>query len=199
MSLIAELKHGSLRKLLFTMIGVLFVALVYLAVDKFEREDEPERASVAREKSIAVLPFANMSGDPEDDYFAYDLRGELINRVAQVPELLVLGRTSDCPTCDQREIAEKLGVSYALDGSVRRQGNQARITAQLVSLWDGSQLWSQTYDRTGNPFAIQEDIAEEIVGALVIVLDEEARRHMQQAGVHNGKLEPIPEVSAAIH
>jgi TolB-like protein len=200
MPIIAELKYGSLRKLLFTMIGVLFVAVVYFAVHEFMLDAEPEWATIAREKWILVLPFDDLSGDPEDAYFADGLREELFNRLSKVLELRVSARISDCYPRDLRECAEASGIPYVLEGSVRHQGNQVRVTAQLVSSWDWSQLWSQTYDRTpGNPFATQEDVAKEIVGAVDIVIDEQTRRRNQQAGVHNGELEPIPEVSATTH
>jgi TolB-like protein len=189
MPLIAELKHGSLRKLLFTMIGVLFVAVVYFAVDEFMLEAEPERVSIAREKSIVVLPFDNF--DLEHEYFADGLWEELVGRLPRVPGLLVAGRISDCiPSeyrdCISREHGGKL-ISYALEGSVRHPGNQVRVTAQLVSSWNRSQLWSQTYDReltTENLFDIQSEIAQAIAGAVDIVIDEETRRRNQQAGVH---------------
>jgi TolB-like protein len=202
MPFIAELKHGSPRKLLFTMIGVLFVAVVYFAVDEFMLKAEPERVSIAREKSIVVLPFDNF--DLEHKYFADGLWEELVGRLSRVPGLLVAGRISDClPSeyrdCISREHGGKL-ISYALEGSVRHQGNQVRVTAQLVSSWDWSELWSQTYDRTlGNPFAIQEDVAKEIVSAVDIVIDEETRRRNQQAGAHNGDWFQLPEISATTH
>ncbi len=196
MPFIAELKYGSLRKLLFTMIGVLFVAVVYFAVHEFMLDAEPEQASIVREKSIAVLPFD--SSDPRFDYFAGVLREELLNRFVRVPDLMVATWTREClPDCEirnPREFAGDLRVSHVLMGSVRSQGNQVRITAQLVSNLDWSQLWSQTYDLTlYDVFLIQDEIAEEVqdeiaeevVGALDIVLDEEARRRMQRAGIRN--------------
>jgi TolB-like protein len=189
------------RKFDFAIIGLLAVAVVYFAVDKFILEVEPEQTEVtaalvlsaqpiAQEKSIAVLPFVNMSPDPDNEYFSDGLSEEILNRLAQVPNLRVAGRTSSFQfkgeNRDLREIGERLGVAHVLEGSVRRQGNQVRITAQLIASSDGSHLWSQTYDRTlDDVFVIQDEIAEEVVGALDIVLDEEARRRMQQAGVRN--------------
>jgi TolB-like protein len=189
------------RKLDFAIIGLLVIAVVFLVIDNYILKADSERArvtaegvpsseSIERDQSIAVLPFVNMSADPDNVYFADGLSEELLNRLAQVPDLRVTGRTSSFQfkgeNRDLREIGERLGVAHVLEGSVRRQGNQVRITAQLVASWDGSHLWSQTYDRTlDDVFAIQDEIAEEVVGALNIVLDEEARRRMQQAGVRN--------------
>jgi TolB-like protein len=196
-----SITHLTGRKLDFAIIGLLAIAVVFLVVDNYVLESEPEQAEVIaeqtsvaelveREKSVAVLPFVNMSADPENVYFADGLSEELLNRLAQVPDLRVTGRTSSFQfkgeNRDLREIGEMLGVAHVLEGSVRRQGNQVRITAQLVASSDGSHLWSQTYDRTlDDVFAIQDEIADEVVGALDIVLDEEARLRMQQAGVRN--------------
>jgi len=189
------------RKLDFAIIGLLALAVIYLAVDKFALQAGREQTepiafavqtaeAVGQEKSIAVLPFVNMSADPENEYFSDGVSEEILNRLSQAPGLRVTGRTSSFQfkgeNRDLREIGKKLGVAYVLEGSVRRQGNRVRITAQLVASGDGSHLWSQSYDRKlDDVFAIQDEIAEEVVGALDIVLDEDARRRMQQAGVRN--------------
>src|SRR4029078_4961325 len=101
--------------------------------------------------SIAVLPFANMSQDGADEYFSDGLAEEVINALAQVPALKVIARTSAFAfkgkNEDIRKIAETLGVTNILEGSVRRAGNRIRITAQLILAADGTHLWSQRYDR----------------------------------------------------
>src|SRR4029077_1782349 len=101
--------------------------------------------------SIAVLPFANMGRDADDEYFSDGLAEEIINSLAQVPGLKVIARTSAFAfkgkNEDVRRIAETLGVSTVLEGSVRRAGNRIRVTAQLIHAADGSHLWSQRYDR----------------------------------------------------
>ncbi len=141
-------------------------------------------------ESVAVLPFIAMSNGPDDDYFADGLTEEIINSLAQLPDLLVTARTSafhfkgqNLPVSD---IAGKLGVDHVVEGSVRRAGEQLRITAQLIRAEDGFHLWSETYDRrTEDTFAVQEDIAEKVALALDIVLDETSRERMRRAGTGN--------------
>ncbi len=125
--------------------------------------------------SIAVLPFVNMSPDPEQEYFSDGLSEELLNVLAQIDELRVAGRTSSFAFKDQNQdlriIGEALGVANILEGSVRKSGDRLRITAQLVSAADGYHLWSQTYDRElTDVFAIQEEIAMAVAEALSITL-----------------------------
>ncbi|HYD44477.1 MAG TPA: tetratricopeptide repeat protein [Phenylobacterium sp.] len=123
------------------------------------------------EKSVAVLPFANFSPNPEAEYFADGLTEEVINGLAQIPDLKVAGRTSvfyfKDKNEDLREIGRKLGVSHVVEGSVRREGDRLRVTAQLVTVSDGFHVWSKTYDRTVNDaFAIQTEIAASVAEAL---------------------------------
>ncbi|NNE04364.1 MAG: hypothetical protein HKN15_01385, partial [Xanthomonadales bacterium] len=141
-------------------------------------------------QSIAVLPFVNMSDDPENEYFADGLSEELLNRLAQLPELRVAGRTSSFEykgqNLDLREIAQNLGVANVLEGSVRRSGDQVRITAQLIQASDGSHLWSQSYDRTlEDVFRIQDEIAEKVAANLDVIMSEERRELMRRVGVRN--------------
>jgi serine/threonine-protein kinase len=121
--------------------------------------------------SIAVLPFANMSGDKENEYFSDGLAEEIINALAHVPGLKVTARTSAFAfrgkEQDIRRIADALNVRTVLEGSVRRAGNRIRVTAQLINAADGYHLWSQRYDREmEDVFAVQDDIAAAIAGAL---------------------------------
>ena len=122
--------------------------------------------------SIAVLPFANMSRDPDDDYFSDGLAEELINLLAHVPNLKVVARTSSFAFRGQeQDIREDrrqaLGVRTILEGSVRRAGSRVRVTAQLINADDGYHLWSERYDRElTDVFAIQDEIAQAISGAL---------------------------------
>jgi TolB-like protein len=125
--------------------------------------------------TIAVLPFVNMSSDPEQEYFSDGITEEILNRLAKIRELQVAARTSVFSFKDQnqdiREIGEKLGVGTVLEGSVRRDGEQVRITAQLIRASDGFHLWSDSYDRKlENIFAIQDDIANKIAAALQVSL-----------------------------
>lgn len=141
-------------------------------------------------KSVAVLPFVAMSNGPDDDYFADGLTEEIINALAQVPDLLVTARTSAFHFKGQNqpvaEIAGQLGVAHVLEGSVRRAGEQLRITAQLVRAADGFHLWSETYDRhTRDTFAVQTDIAESVTRALNVLLDDALRERMQRVGTRD--------------
>jgi TolB-like protein len=125
--------------------------------------------------SIAVLPFVNMSSDPEQEYFSDGLSEELLNQLAQVPELRVIGRTSSFAfkgkNEDLRHIGEALGVNHLLEGSVRKAGNRVLITAQLIRQSDGSHIWSETYERSlDDIFAIQEEIARTVAGQLRLKL-----------------------------
>jgi serine/threonine protein kinase/tetratricopeptide (TPR) repeat protein len=121
--------------------------------------------------SIAVLPFANMSGDKEQEYFSDGLAEEIINALVKVPNLRVIARTSAFAfkgqNTDIRKIAETLGVTNILEGSVRRSGNRIRVTAQLITAADGSHLWSERYDRElADVFAVQDEISIAIADAL---------------------------------
>ena len=132
-------------------------------------------SSVAAGPSIAVLPLANLSRDPEQDYFADGLTEELLDLLAKVPGLHVAARTSAFSfkgkNEDARTIAEKLNVATLLEGSVRKAGDQVRITTQLINAADGYHLWSETYDRKlTDVFAVQDDIAQAVVAALKVKL-----------------------------
>jgi eukaryotic-like serine/threonine-protein kinase len=129
--------------------------------------------------SIAVLPFANMSADPENEYFSDGLAEEILNALAQIPGLKVIARTSAFAfkgkNEDIRRIAEALSVKTVLEGSVRKAGNRIRVTAQLIAAADGSHLWSQRYDRElSDVFAVQDEIAEAIAAALRITISTPA-------------------------
>jgi serine/threonine-protein kinase len=131
--------------------------------------------SVSREPSIAVLPFANMSADKENEYFSDGLAEEIINALAHIPGLKVTARTSAFAFRGQeqdiRKIASTLGVRTILEGSVRRAGNRIRVTAQLIDAEDGYHLWSERYDRElADVFAMQDEIAEAIASALKVQL-----------------------------
>ena len=128
--------------------------------------------------SIAVLPFANMSDDKDQDYFSDGLAEEIINLLAQISGLKVIARTSAFAfrgkEQDIRGIAEALGVSTVLEGSVRRSGNRIRVTAQLINASDGSHLWSERYDRElSDIFAVQDEISAAIAKALRVKLSRE--------------------------
>jgi serine/threonine protein kinase len=125
--------------------------------------------------SVAVLPFANMSSDKENEYFSDGLAEEILNLLAKISGLKVIARTSSFAFRgkgeDVRKIASALGVTHVLEGSVRRVGNRLRITAQLIQALDGTHVWSERYDRDlTDIFAIQDEIGEAIVEALKLRL-----------------------------
>lgn len=125
---------------------------------------------------LAVLPFANLSADPAQEYFSDGLTEELLNQLAQVRKLRVIGRTSSFAfkgrNEDLRTIGRTLGVDYLLEGSVRKEGQQVRINAQLIDAHDGTRRWSKPYEHSlSGVFALQEQIARDVTHALSIVLD----------------------------
>lgn len=146
--------------------------------------EEPSRASVA------VLPFVNMSGNPENEYFSDGLSEELLNVLSKVSALKVAARTSSFHfkghTGNVAEIASKLGVAAVLEGSVRQSGKRIRITAQLISAKDGYHLWSETFDRElDDIFEVQDEIASAVVKALKIKLLGEASSARRASGTAN--------------
>ncbi len=125
---------------------------------------------------MAVLPFVNLSKDEDQEYFSDGLTEELLNVLAKNPKLQVTSRTSAFSfkgtKTDIKTVAEKLNVTHVLEGSVRKAGNQIRITAQLIEVSTDSHLWSQTYDRQmENIFAVQDDIATSVSSALKVTLE----------------------------
>src|SRR6267378_5853105 len=135
-------------------------------------------AEGAEGESIAVLPFANLSGDPEFEYFSDGIAEEIINALTQLSGLHVAARTSSFafrgPAFDLAEVGSKLNVATVLEGSVRKAGNRLRISAQLVKVRDGYHLWSERYDREmTDVFAIQDEIAKAIANRLRVTLDGE--------------------------
>lgn len=133
--------------------------------------------SVDASKSVAVLPFVNMSSDPEQTYFSDGISEELLNALVKLPGLKVAGRTSSFAFRDKaddlRAIGKALNVNHILEGSVRKQGMRVRITAQLIQAEDGFHLWSETYDReVTDIFALQDEITRQIVKALEVELGQ---------------------------
>ena len=173
-----SITHHTGRKLDFAIIAVLVLAVGLLLADRFSGKPAPDAEQVTN-KSIAVLPFVNISSDKEQEYFSDGITEEILNALASVKELKVAGRTSSFAfkgkNQDLRRIGELLGVEHILEGSVRKSGTTVRITAQLVQVEDGFHLWSDTYDRElTDVFAIQDEIATEILIQLKAqLLDEE--------------------------
>jgi len=141
--------------------------------------------TVSAAKSVAVLPFANMSADAENEYFTDGMAEEIINALTKIQALRVASRTSSFAfkgkNEDIGEIGQKLKVSTVLEGSVRKMGNRLRITAQLVNVADGYHLWSERYDREmEDVFAIQDEIAQAIVEALRVILSEGEKKAIEK-------------------
>jgi serine/threonine-protein kinase len=143
------------------------------------RSHTAETKAPASPKAIAVLPLANMSADPENEYFSDGMTEEIINALSKVPGIHVASRSSSFAfkgkkDVDVRQVGEKLGVTSVLEGSVRKIGNRIRIGAQLVNVENGYQLWSETYDRQlEDVFAVQDEISRSIVDALKLQLSGE--------------------------
>ena len=164
-------------KLLFATAALLIVLALfwYFYGQPSFRKGDVTTPSLADRNSIAVLPFTNISGKPDEDYFSDGMTEELLNVLAKVPQLKVVARTSVFQFKDKggdiREIGRKLGVTNIVEGSVRRDGPEERITAQLVRVADGFHIWSETYDRKlEKVFALQDEIAQRIGGALKLSL-----------------------------
>ena len=141
-------------------------------------------------KSIAVLPFANLSNDPESEFFADGIAEEIINALSKIKALKVSSRTSSFTfkgkNEDIREIGRRLQVGTVLEGSVRKAGKRLRLTAQLVNASDNSQLWAERYDRElEDVFAIQDEISQSIVAALRVVLSEDEKKAIEQVPTAN--------------
>lgn len=159
------------RALLFS--GVFLIVLALAAAAWFISAQRP--APRPMEASIAVMPFLNMSGDPAKDYFSDGFSEELLNDLANTPQLRVAARTSSFAfkgeRVDVRDVARQLNVHMVLEGSVRESGNHIRITAQLIDAASGYHVWSQTYDRDlGDMLRIQDEISRSIAAALALRL-----------------------------
>lgn len=211
-----EVPHGqSIRRLTgrrldLAIIAMLAVALVYFVADKFwiskhfvatqppaPAQEAAQRAPVAPAvvfapppHSIAVLPFVNMSGDKEQEYFSEGLTEELLNSLSRINELQVAARTSSFSFQgehpDIATVAHKLNVAAVLEGSVRRSAHTVRITAQLVNSVTGFHVWSQTYDRElGDVLKLQTDIATAVASALKVTLLGDEAGKIEIGGTHN--------------
>ena len=178
-----SITHVTGRKLDRTITFVLLLAVAYFAADKFllsptqpvattAGTGEEITETTAAGNTIAVLPFVNMSGDEENEYFSDGLSEELLNVLAKNPALQVAARTSSFSLKGEKleigEIGRRMNVEHVLEGSVRKSGDRVRITAQLIRADNGYHLWSETYDRDlDNIFELQDEIAAKITAALV--------------------------------
>lgn len=147
---------------------------------------EPDQAIEKKNSiSVAVLPFLNLSNDPDNEYFSHGMSEEILNLLCKLPQLTVASRTSSfsfkAKDVDMATVAKQLGVDVILEGSVRRSGDRVRITAQLIDGKSDRHLWSETYDRElKDVFAVQDEIAQNIVDALEISLSPAQQRSIQK-------------------
>ncbi len=153
-------------------------------------EPEAEQPTLPNKPSIAVLPFDNMSGDPEQAFFSDGLAEDIITALSKIERMRVIARNSTFAykgqALDLRRIAEELGVRYVLEGSVRRGGERLRITAQLIDADDGSHLWAERYDRpVDDLFDVQDEITKEIVTALRVTLTDGETARVWARGTNN--------------
>ncbi len=166
-------------------------ASVRLKTDAELKPQAVDASPPARDKpSIAVLPFDNMSGDPEQEYFADGMAEDIITALSKIERMRVIARHSTFEykgqALDLRRIAEELGVRYVLEGSVRHGGDRLRITAQLIDADDGSHLWAERYDRpVDDLFDIQDEITKEIVTALRVKLTDGEEARVWARGTNN--------------
>ncbi len=173
------------RRMDFIVISLLCAAVILFAYDKWWIGPPPER-------SIAVLAFENMSGDPDQEYLSDGVSEEILNLLAQIPELVVISRSSafsfkgkDVP---MPAIAERLNVAHVLEGSVRKEGDQVRISVNLIDTRTDKQLWSETFNRsltTSDLFALQADIARKVAGSLQATLTSDDSTHVSAPPTDN--------------
>src|SRR5215469_9731190 len=176
------------RKLDFAIIGVLAIAVVLLLTDRFVlRHGVNETTAVQiAEKSIAVLPFENLSSDKENAYFTDGVQDEILADLAKIADLKVISRISVMQyrsglARNLREIAQQLGVANVVEGSVQRSGNRVRVNAQLIDTRNDAHLWAQTYDRDlADVFAIQSEIAKAIADQLQAKLSPNEKNAIEQ-------------------
>jgi len=157
---------------------------------KTKEKKVPSIPQIIPKKSVAVLPFVNMSNDPEQEYFSDGIAEEILNSLAHLNDLKVAGRTSSFQfkrkNVDLRKLGHELGVTTVLEGSVRKQHNRLRITVQLINVEDGFHLWSEKYDREiDDIFAVQEEIALSVTEKLKITLLETERATITHARTEN--------------
>ncbi len=183
-------KSNTKQKILFASLALFVLAAALSWYFIVYQEQGTSSDFDAPEKSIAVLPFVNMSSDPQQEYFSDGLSEELINMFTKLPGLKVIGRTSSFAFKGKNEdlitIGQKLGVAYLLEGSVRKSGNTIRITAQLIKASDGTHLWSETFDRVMNDiFKVQSEISRMIAQKFEIEISPEANAKINETPTDN--------------
>ncbi len=173
----------------FIVLVVIVAYLVYVNLGK-DNDNTEISEQETREKSIAVLPFVNMSNDPDQEYFSDGMMEEILNHLFQIGDLLVTSRTSVMKfkgtTKSIPEIAKELGVSTILEGSVRKSGNRVRITVQLIDGYTDKHLWSESYDRDlDDIFSIQSEVAKTIAATLQAEIQPEVKLRIESQPTEN--------------
>jgi TolB-like protein/Flp pilus assembly protein TadD len=181
-----------LNRVAVAVVSLVALALAWFAADKFwlskhvtANQQSTGTAPVVNDKSIAVLPFADLSEKKDQEYFADGMAEEILNLLAKIPGLRVFGRTSSFQfkghTEDLHAVGEKLGTAYVVEGSVRRGGSRIRVTAQLFDSRSGTQLWAESYDREfGDVLALQDQIATNIARALQLAVATDDAQLLRQ-------------------
>ena len=173
------------------LLGLFVLAIgVIIWLQPWRTADPPDESVPAAKPGIAVLPFANMSADPEQDYFTDGITEDLISDLSKISGLLVIARNSMFTYKGQAvkvtEVANELGVRYVLEGSVRKAGDQLRISTQLIDAFQGGHLWTERYDRKlENIFALQDEITDKIVQALKLKLTPSERELLAHRYTNN--------------
>ena len=160
--------------------------------------------SLPDKPSIAVLPFVNMSGDPEQDYFTDGITEDIITELSRFHELFVIARNSSFTykgkAVDLRTVAKELGVRYVLEGSIRKSANRVRVTAQLIDALNGRHIWAEKYDRVlEDVFLVQEEITQSIIVAIAPEIEAAERSKLRQRSANLSAYEIAVRASASAH
>jgi TolB-like protein len=182
----ASVTRATGRKLDFIIIGVLALAVALLVFDRFRPKPQRQEGSKS-EKAIAVLPFENLSRDPENAYFADGVQDEILTYLSKIGDLKVISRSSvmhykSGVERNLRKIAGELGVAHIVEGSVQRAGAKVRVNAQLIDARSDAHLWANTYDRDlADVFAIQSEIAKAVAEQLQAKLSPSEKKAIDRA------------------
>ena len=182
-SFLAPIQRSLSKPVLVSITVVLFIIVSSLALRPWTTGDNDITTLQSRPKSIAVLPFDNLSGDPEQEYFSDGITDDLITHLAKISDLIVIARDSTFvykgQPVDVRKVADRLGVSYLLHGSVRRKEGNVRINAQLINASQGSHIWAESYEeQVSEVFEVQDQITQSIVSALAARMNAQEREEL---------------------
>ncbi|MFC1820699.1 tetratricopeptide repeat protein [Thermodesulfobacteriota bacterium] len=189
-----RLGHKTTIGLFSILILGIIIAAYYSYLHVFQSPVEvstfKEKTRIPNELSIAVLPFTNMSGDPDQEYFSDGITENIITGLSKTPKLFVIARSSSFTykgkSIKIRQLGQELGVRYVLEGSVQKSGEKVRITAQLIDAANDQHLWSERYDRDlNNIFTLQDEITMEIIKALQVEMTGEERGRVLARGTNN--------------